>query len=116
MNCMEQEARHQLHEFDELQKERISSHPGTHMRSVCTGFIVFVVSLTASLAQTEFGNNEVKVSLNEKDMSWSVDWPGADTAVHGMGFAVEVDGKTLKPQSPSTEVVRREGWTEVRQE
>jgi hypothetical protein len=77
--------------------------------------IVFALSLVAARAETEFGNKLVKLTLHEKDMTWSAAWPEANAAMQGVGFAVEVDGKTLKPQSVSTEVVRGSSGTEIRQ-
>jgi hypothetical protein len=77
--------------------------------------LIFMLSLSIALGRTELSNKAVKVAINEKDMTWSAVWPEADVAIPNVGFAVEVDGKTLKPQSPSFEVVRGSNWTEVRQ-
>ncbi|HSU53119.1 MAG TPA: hypothetical protein VLT36_03585 [Candidatus Dormibacteraeota bacterium] len=72
-----------------------------------------LVPLISVRAEAEFGNAKVVVRVEQQDMSWSVSWPEAQVKLGGIGFAVEVDGKTLKPTAPATSVRRDGDWTEV---
>jgi hypothetical protein len=77
--------------------------------------LILLFSLAYAAAQTELKNQVLRVSINNTDMTWSALWPQADVALRGVSFAIEVDGKTLKPQSPSTAVERTLTETIVRQ-
>ncbi len=80
-----------------------------------TSFLLLAVSLAHASGESQFGNDRVSVSVDENTMTWSAAWTGVEVSLKGVSFAVEVDGKTLKPSACEMRTLRKGDWTEVHQ-
>ncbi|PWU10852.1 MAG: hypothetical protein C5B50_24565 [Verrucomicrobia bacterium] len=88
------------------------------MTSVATRLIGgFAILVTIGLHSETFSNSRVRVTVDDTNSIWSAQWLDTDVSLSGVGFAVEVEGRTLKPKSVSTKFDREsntmvQSWTE----
>ena len=77
--------------------------------------VVLFIALALPVRAETVSNSLVRLIVNGTNMSWSANWLKADVALDNVGFAVEVDGKVLKPASPSTQITNGaeivQSWT-----
>ncbi|HSU54181.1 MAG TPA: alpha-galactosidase [Candidatus Dormibacteraeota bacterium] len=72
-----------------------------------------LLALVQGARAETLSNDFVVVIFDEKDNAWSAKWSQANVSLEKVGFAVEVDGKTLKPKSPETKVVHSPAATDL---
>src|SRR5262245_61205933 len=62
----------------------------------------FTMLITIGLHSETISNSDVRLTISATDATWNAQWLNTDVSLSGVSFAVEVEGKTLKPKFVST--------------